>query len=112
MQNQSAHAARPGAINYVEGDAAIDNQPLNPDVVGSVELQKGQVLTTQAGKVEILLTPGVFLRVADNSTVKMVSPDLANRRRTRQGPRHGGSHRHQQKQQQVASIKTVRLCNC
>jgi hypothetical protein len=78
MQNQSAHAARPGAINYVEGDAAIDNQPLNPDAVGPVELQKGQVLTTQAGKVEILLTPGVFLRVADNSTVKMVSPDLAN----------------------------------
>jgi hypothetical protein len=67
-QNQSAHAARPGAISYVEGDAAIDNQPLNPDAVGSVELQKGQVLTTQAGKVEILLTPGVFLRVADNST--------------------------------------------
>ena len=51
-QNRSAHAARPGAISYVEGDAAIDNQPLNPDAVGSVELQKGQVLTTQAGKVE------------------------------------------------------------
>ncbi|MFZ0735805.1 MAG: hypothetical protein WAM96_01815 [Candidatus Acidiferrales bacterium] len=26
----------------------------------------------------ILLTPGVFLRVADNSSVKMVSPDLAD----------------------------------
>jgi FecR-like protein len=77
-QNQNAHTARPGAINYVEGDAAIDGQPLNPDAVGSVELQKGQILTTQAGKVEILLTPGVFLRVADNSAVKMVSPDLAN----------------------------------
>jgi hypothetical protein len=30
--------------------------------------------------VEILLTPGVFLRVAENSSVKMVSPDLANTR--------------------------------
>ena len=39
---------------------------------------KGQSLTTQAGKVEILLTPGVFLRVAENSSVKMISPDLAN----------------------------------
>ena len=77
-QNQSAHTARPGAINYVEGEAAIDGQPLNADAVGSVELQKGQVLTTQAGKVEILLTPGVFWRVADNSALKMVSPDLAN----------------------------------
>jgi hypothetical protein len=35
-------------------------------------------LTTQAGKVELLLTPGVFLRIADNSAVKMISPDLAN----------------------------------
>jgi hypothetical protein len=77
-QSQSAHTARPGAINYVEGEAAIDGQPLNPDAVGSVELQMGQVLTTQAGRVEILLTPGVFLRVADNSALKMVSPDLAN----------------------------------
>ncbi len=77
-QNQNTHVARPGAINYVEGDAAIDGQSLNPGAVGSVELQKGQVLTTQAGKVEILLTPGVFLRVADNSALKMVSPDLAN----------------------------------
>lgn len=76
-QNNS-HPARPGSVNYVEGQAAIDNEVLKPESVGSLELQKGQSLTTQTGKVEILLTPGVFLRVADNSTVKMISPDLAN----------------------------------
>jgi hypothetical protein len=36
------------------------------------------LLITQTGKVEILLTPGVFLRLADNSSLKMISPDLAN----------------------------------
>ena len=35
-------------------------------------------MTTGNGKAEILLTPGVFLRVGDNSTVKMVSSNLTN----------------------------------
>jgi hypothetical protein len=77
-QTQNSHPARPGAINYVEGQASIDGQTLAPTSAGSVELEKGQTLTTQSGKVEILLTPGVFLRVADNSSLKMISPDLAN----------------------------------
>jgi len=72
------HAARPGSINYVEGQASIAGVPLGAASVGTVELEKGQILTTQAGKVEILLTPGVFLRIADNSSVKMISPELAN----------------------------------
>ena len=77
-QTQNSHPARPGSINYVEGQASIGTEALSPNAVSSIELGKGQSLTTQAGKVEILLTPGVFLRVAENSTVKMISPDLAN----------------------------------
>lgn len=75
---KNSHPARPGSINYVEGQASIGDLTLGPSSAGSIELEKGQSLTTQAGKVEILLTPGVFLRVADNSSVKMISPDLAN----------------------------------
>ena len=75
---QGQHLAVPGSINYVEGEAAIGAQVLSSDSAGSVTLEKGQNLTTKTGKVEILLTPGVFLRVADNSSVKMVSPDLAD----------------------------------
>jgi len=75
---ENAHPARPGSVNYVEGTASIDGEALEPESVGSVEMQEGQVLTTEAGKVELLLTPGVFLRVGDNSSVKMLSPELAN----------------------------------
>ena len=71
---------RPGSLNYLEGQASIGGMPLAPNSVGFVALDRDQTLTTQAGKVELLLTPGVFLRVADNSSVKMVSPDLANTR--------------------------------
>jgi hypothetical protein len=72
------HPARPGSINYVEGQAAIGSQVLGASSVGVLELSSGQTLTTQAGKVEILLTPGVFLRLADNSSLRMISPALAN----------------------------------
>jgi FecR-like protein len=67
-----------GAINYVERQAAIDGQTIGENSVGSAKLAAGQSLSTQQGRVEILLTPGVFLRIGDNSGVEMVSPDLAN----------------------------------
>jgi uncharacterized membrane protein YgcG len=67
-----------GTINYLEGQASIGNEALNTGAVGNVVLQEGQTLTTNTGKVEILLTPGVFLRVGDNSAVRMISPSLSN----------------------------------
>jgi len=68
----------PGSLNYVEGQAAIGQESLSSKSVGSAELQAGQMLTTQAGKAEILLTPGVYLRVGNDSSVKMISPSLTH----------------------------------
>lgn len=73
-----ANPARPGSINYVEGQASIAGQPLDSKAIGSAELQPGQTLDTQIGKAEILLTPGVFLRTGDNSSVTMISPGLTD----------------------------------
>jgi FecR protein len=70
--------AVPGTLNYVEGQASIGAETLNSKSVGSAQLEPNQSLTTENGKVEILLTPGVFLRVGSNSSVKMVSPGLTN----------------------------------
>lgn len=72
------HIARPGSINYVEGEASIGTRVLTVSDIGTLELERDQSLATKAGKVEILLTPGVLLRIADNSSLKMISPDLAN----------------------------------
>lgn len=71
-----AQTARPGTLNYVEGAVSLEGQQLTDKSVGSVTLNPGETLTTQAGKAEILLTPGVFLRIDDNSAVRMVSPNL------------------------------------
>jgi hypothetical protein len=69
-------SASPGTVNYVEGSIFLDGNPLSRRDVGRAYMQPGEVLSTQTGKAEVLLTPGVFLRLDDNSAVKMISPDL------------------------------------
>ncbi len=71
-----AQPALPGTVNYVEGTASLDGQRLNSRDAGNATLESGQELSTATGKAEILLTPGVFLRLDSNSMVKMVNPDL------------------------------------
>ena len=73
---QGTHQARPGTINYIEGQATLNGQELTGKTAGGTEIAQGQTLATTNGKVEVLLTPGVFLRIGENSAVTMVSPDL------------------------------------
>ena len=72
----NAQQAGPGMLNYVEGAVSVEGQPMNDKSAGQVTLNPGETLTTGTGKAEILLTPGVFLRVDDNSAVRMISPSL------------------------------------
>ena len=77
-QTPNTHVPRPGSLNYVEGEAFVNGQPLDPKTAGSVDLAKGQSVTTNAGKVELLLTPGVFFRLGESSSAIMTSPELEN----------------------------------
>jgi hypothetical protein len=76
--NASSNSAVPGTVNYVEGRVYAGDQQLNQKSVRNVNLEPGQTLSTETGKAEILLTPGVFLREGDNTEVKMVSTGLAD----------------------------------
>jgi hypothetical protein len=69
--------ARPGTVNYVEGQAAMAGHSLDAKSTNA-ELGEGQSITTLTGKVEILLTPGVFLRLGPNSSLKMVAAGLTD----------------------------------
>jgi hypothetical protein len=69
---------QPGTVNYIEGQAAIGSQTLAEKSVGSASLAAGQSLSTANGRAEILLTPGVFLRIDDQSSLRMVTPGLAD----------------------------------
>jgi len=69
-------SAKPGAVNYVEGAAYINGTPVNEKDLKSTFLNANDILSTDLGKAEVLLAPGVFLRVGDNTKVRMVSPSL------------------------------------
>ena len=77
---QSVISAHSGVIHYVEGDVTIDGTPVHPKFAEFPEVKAGQLVATAEGRVEILLTPGVFLRLAENSSVRMLSNALADTR--------------------------------
>jgi hypothetical protein len=77
-QNANTNTPSPGTLNYIEGQASIEGRPLSSKSVGNTTLEAGQVLATANGKAEMLLTPGIFLRLGDNSAVQMVSPNLTH----------------------------------
>jgi len=78
--SQTNTIATPGTVNYVEGQVSIGQEVLTSESIGSARLAPNQFLFTGTGKAELLLTPGVFLRLGDNSSLQMISPDLLNTR--------------------------------
>ena len=72
----------PGTVNYVEGQVTLDGRTLTASSPNGALVETGQALDTGQGMAEMLLTPGVFLRLGGNSEVRMVSPGLANTRVT------------------------------
>jgi len=62
-------SARPGLVNYVEGEASAKPPAF---------INAGETFSTGNGKAEILLMPGVFLRLGDNSEIRMVTPSLVD----------------------------------
>ena len=82
----STHAARAqyvvstraGTINYVRGQASVDGQPLNAMPLKFPMLKEGQVLRTGNGRAEVLLGPGVFLRLGEHGALRMLDTRLEN----------------------------------
>lgn len=71
-------SARPGGINFVQGKVTVNSRPVGQALVGKLFLNSGDTLATVAGKVEVVLTPGFFLRVGDNSSVHMLSVSMVD----------------------------------
>ncbi|HEY6344920.1 MAG TPA: hypothetical protein VIY49_25775 [Bryobacteraceae bacterium] len=75
---QSAISARSGMINHVEGQVLLDGQPVDPKFGQFPRVENESILTTQDGRAEVLMTPGVFLRLDENSSFKMLSNHLSD----------------------------------
>jgi hypothetical protein len=77
---QDVIAAKAGVIHYTEGDVNIAGKPVVMKSGDFPEMQKGQELTTGLGRAEVLLGPGVFLRVAEQSAFRLVTNALEDTR--------------------------------
>ena len=73
---QTNNVGRPGMINYTEGQVLLNGNTIGSRSIGRAEAEPGDVLQTHQGRAEMLLTPGVFLRLGQNSAVKMIDPSI------------------------------------
>ena len=71
-------SARPGVVNYIEGNAFLNGKSLSSKGLQGTFLNPNDTLSTDIGKAEVLLTPGVFLRLGQNTQIRMVSPSLTD----------------------------------
>ncbi len=77
---QSVTSAHSGTLHYFEGDVSIDGTPVQSQVGRFSEVKEKSVLSTTRGRAEILLTPGVFLRIGENSSIQMLDNRLVSTR--------------------------------
>ncbi len=74
---QNVISAHSGLVNYTEGDVYLQDKPVQITFGGKYpEMKNGDVLRTAEGRMEVLLNPGVFLRAAENSSIKMLNNRL------------------------------------
>jgi hypothetical protein len=74
---QRAVSARAGLIHYVEGQVLLEGARVPSKFTHFAHVDEGQTLATRRGRVEILLNPTTFLRVAENSSIRLICADLA-----------------------------------
>ncbi|MBX9602794.1 MAG: FecR family protein, partial [Bryobacteraceae bacterium] len=77
---QNVISAKAGLIHYTEGAVTVDGQQVEAKLTYFPEVKQGQTLATAEGRAEVLLTPGSVLRVGENSSIRMLSTNLADAR--------------------------------
>jgi hypothetical protein len=80
LYGQSVISAHSGTLHFYEGDVTIDGQAPHQKAGTFSEVKEKQELDTQVGRAEVLLTPGAFLRMGENSGIRMVSNKLVDTR--------------------------------
>jgi len=71
---------RPGSLNSVQGQVRFDGHRAQARSIRREMLLPRQVIETRQGKAGLLLTPGSFLRVGNNSEVRMLTATFENTR--------------------------------
>jgi hypothetical protein len=77
---QAVISTRAGVVHFFEGSVSIGGQPLEARLGKFASIPEGAELRTEQGRAEVLLTPGVFLRIGEKSSVRMITSALSDTR--------------------------------
>ncbi len=77
---QSVVSTHSGVVYFFAGAVFIGDEQLVQKFGRFPDIGEGRELRTETGRAEVLLTPGVILRVSENSTIRMLSNKLSDTR--------------------------------
>lgn len=77
---QQVISAHSGVVHFIEGQVTLDGHALELKFGEFPDVKNGQTLATQDGRAEVLLTPGVVLRIGEDSSFKMISNNRSDTR--------------------------------
>jgi FecR protein len=77
---QSVRSTHSGLLYFFDGYVFIGDEQVQQKFGRFPEIGEGRVLRTELGRAEVLLTPGVVLRIDENSAIRMVSDNLSDTR--------------------------------
>jgi len=77
---QPVISAKSGLVAYIEGKVFVGDQPVQLSLTSFPDVKENMVLRTEEGRAEILLSPGMFLRVGENSSFRMITNRLIDTR--------------------------------
>jgi hypothetical protein len=77
---QPVTSAKSGVVAYLEGKVYLENERLEFSAVHFPQVKENGTLRTEDGRAEVLLTPGVVLRLGENSSLKMLTNRLIDTR--------------------------------
>jgi len=75
---QDIISARAGLVHHSDGRVLLNGKPLVHKATKFQELKENEYLRTEQGRAEILLTPGIFLRLGEDTHVQMLSSKLSD----------------------------------
>ena len=74
---QNVISAKSGLVNYTEGEVFLDGKAVDTSKTLALgDFKEWTELKTTLGRAEVLLSPGVFLRVSENTSVQLTSNKL------------------------------------
>jgi len=77
---QSIISTHSGVVYFFDGSVYLGGQRLAQRFGRFPDVGEGRELRTEQGRAEVLLTPGVFLRIGENSSIRVLSAKFSDTR--------------------------------